>query len=63
MSAQALPRWADVVLLPLVNLTVALLVAALVVALIGQNPLDVMTMLAKGAFGTERGLSYTRRRG
>ncbi len=59
MSAPALPRWADVVLLPIVNLGIALLVAALVVALIGQSPAQVMTMLVKGAFGTERGLSYT----
>ena len=59
MNAPALPRWADVVLLPAVNLLIALLVAALVVALIGQSPGQVMTMLAKGAFGSERGLSYT----
>ena len=58
MSAP-LPRWADVVVLPLVNLAIALLVAALVVALIGQSPGQVMTMLVQGAFGTERGLSYT----
>jgi simple sugar transport system permease protein len=54
-----LPRWADVVLLPLVNLMIALGVAAGVVALIGQSPVDVMTLLIRGAFGTERGLSYT----
>jgi general nucleoside transport system permease protein len=54
-----LPRWADVVLLPIVNLAIALVVAALVVALIGQSPREVMTMLVRGAFGTERGLSYT----
>ena len=54
-----MPRWADVVVLPIVNLLIALAVAALVVALIGQSPAQVMTMLAKGAFGTERGLSYT----
>jgi ABC-type uncharacterized transport system permease subunit len=60
MSAgQPLPRWADVLLLPLVNLAIALLAATLVVALIGQKPVDVMTMLVRGAFGTERGLSYT----
>lgn len=60
MSAgQPLPRWADVLLLPLVNLAIALLAATLVVALIGQKPADVMTMLVHGAFGTERGLSYT----
>ena len=59
MSAPALPRWADVVVLPLVNLGMALLVAGAVVAVIGQNPLDVLTLLVKGAFGTTRGFSYT----
>ena len=60
MSAPApLPRWADLVLLPAVCLVVALLVAAGVVALVGQNPLEVITVLVKGAFGTQRGLSYT----
>lgn len=54
-----LPRWADLVLLPVVCLIVALLVAAGVVALVGQNPWEVMTALVQGAFGTLRGLSYT----
>ena len=59
MTTAALPRWADVILLPIVNLAIALLVAAIVVAWIGQSPTQVMTMLVKGAFGTQRGLSYT----
>ncbi len=54
-----LPRWADLVLLPVVCLGVALLVAAGVVAMVGQSPLEVMTALVQGAFGTLRGLSYT----
>ena len=54
-----MPRWVDVLLLPLVNLAIALLAAALVVAAIGQSPVQVLTMLVRGAFGTERGLSYT----
>ena len=58
-AAQPLPRWADLVLLPVVCLAVALIVAAGVVALVGQNPLDVITVLVRGAFGTARGLSYT----
>lgn len=58
MSAP-LPRWADLVLLPAVCLLVALLVAAGVVALVGQNPVEVMTALVQGAFGTLRGFSYT----
>jgi len=60
MSAPvALPRWADLVLLPMVCLLVALLVAAAVVAMVGQNPAVVMQALVKGAFGTARGFSYT----
>ena len=60
MSAnQALPRWADLFLLPVINLVVALLAAGAMVALVGQDPLEVITVLVHGAFGTERGLSYT----
>lgn len=54
-----LPRWADVVLLPLVNLAVALLVAGLVVKLVGFQPLQVLQLLIKGAFGSAAGISYT----
>ena len=55
----ALPRWADVFVLPLVNLGVALLAAALVVAVVGQSPSEVISALVQGAFGTPRGISYT----
>jgi general nucleoside transport system permease protein len=58
-SAPPLPRWADLVLLPIINLMIAMLAAAVVVALVGQNPLQVLTVLVQGAFGTPRGLSYT----
>ncbi|MBP9147154.1 MAG: ABC transporter permease [Rhodoferax sp.] len=55
----SLPRWADLLLLPLVSLMVALAVAGGVVALVGQDPLLVIEVLIQGAFGTARGLSYT----
>lgn len=58
-TQKALPRWADLVLLPVVCLAVALAVAAGVVALVGQSPAEVITVLIHGAFGTARGLSYT----
>ncbi len=54
-----LPRWLDIGVIPLINLTIALLVAGLVVALVGQSPSQVMTALIKGALGNQRGLSYT----
>lgn len=56
---KTLPRWADLVLLPIVCLGVALLAAAGVVALVGQNPAEVIAVLVHGAFGTARGFSYT----
>ncbi len=52
-------RWIDVALVPVVNLGVALAVAGIVVAVIGQNPAEVLTLLVRGAFGTPRGMSYT----
>jgi general nucleoside transport system permease protein len=58
-SNYMLPRWADLVLLPLVSLTIALLAAAGVVAWVGQDPVEVIQVLIHGALGTERGISYT----
>jgi simple sugar transport system permease protein len=58
-SAKTLPRWADLVLLPVVCLAVALLAAGVIVALVGQHPAEVIAVLLHGAFGTARGLSYT----
>lgn len=61
MSSQALqmPRWMDLVLLPLWNLLIALLVAGGVVLLIGASPLQALTVLLEGALGSARGLGYT----
>lgn len=59
VASHTLPRWADLLLLPVVCLAVALAAAAGVVALVGQNPVEVLTVLVHGAFGTARGVSYT----
>ncbi len=58
-ASYSLPRWADLLLLPIVCLGLALLLAGLVVLLVGQDPVRVMTVLVQGALGTQRGLSYT----
>jgi simple sugar transport system permease protein len=54
-----LPRWLDVVVLPLFNLGLALLVAGLVVWAVGLSPPQVLALLVKGAFGSASGVSYT----
>ena len=56
---QELPAWLDAGVVPLVNLAIALLVAGIVVALVGESPTEVLSALIKGALGTQRGLSYT----
>ncbi len=58
-NTQALPRWVDIGVVPVVNLLIALLAAGIVVALVGQSPFEVINALIKGALGTQRGLSYT----
>jgi ABC-type uncharacterized transport system permease subunit len=54
-----LPRWAELALLPLFNLGIALAAAGVVVVAVGQDPLHVLAVLLHGAFGSARGFSYT----
>lgn len=54
-----IPKWADVVLVPAFSITLAFLVAGLVVIGIGENPVRASTLLIGGAFGSGEGLGYT----
>ncbi len=54
-----LPLWADYGLIPLINLTVAFLVAGFVVMLVGESPIEAVQLMLKGAFGSGRGIGYT----
>lgn len=54
-----MPRWADIVLVPLINMALAFIVAGLVVLAIGQNPIDMVYFMVKGALGTTNGIGYT----
>ncbi len=57
-SRGELPAWVDVGLIPLLNLVVALLFAGLVVLIIGENPLEAMWIMLKGAVGSLKGWGY-----
>jgi len=60
MSARRpLPRWADVALLPALNLLLAFIVSGIVVLIIGQNPIDALRIMIGGAFGYGEGFGYT----
>jgi simple sugar transport system permease protein len=57
--SDGLPKWADTIVIPILNLTLAFLVAGLVIAAVGENPIEALGVMVKGAFGDERSLGYT----
>lgn len=54
-----LPRWIDLGVLPLLNISLALVVSSLIVTWAGQDPGEVVRVLLRGAFGSRSGWSYT----
>jgi simple sugar transport system permease protein len=56
---QRLPKWVDMIVIPILNLSFAFLVAGFVIAAIGENPIEALGVMANGAFGDERSLGYT----
>jgi len=58
-SRFALRFWIAPALLPVVNLTLALLLSGLVVLAVGENPGRALWLLASGAFGSAEAIGYT----
>lgn len=54
-----LPRWADLVLTPLISLLLAFGISALVILAIGQNPVEALKVMVTGALGSSYGWGYT----
>lgn len=54
-----LPRWADIVLVPLVSLAFAAIIAALVLLSIGQSPVEAFNVMVEGALGSAYGWGFT----
>ncbi len=61
MSSQTspLPRWADILLIPLINIGLALLASGLIIVAIGEDPIEAVKILLVGAFGYDEALGYT----
>jgi len=61
MSAplKPLPAWADVALIPLINVAAAFVISGLVVLAIGENPIDAVQILITGALGDLEGIGFT----
>ena len=55
----ALPAWIEIVLIPLLNILMALFFAGLIVLAIGENPFAAVKILIIGAFGYDEAIGYT----
>lgn len=54
-----LPRWADLILTPLISLALAFGLSALVILAIGQDPWEALRTMVTGALGSSYGWGYT----
>src|SRR6202522_2692413 len=54
-----LPAWADVALIPLLNVGAAFLISGLVVLAIGEDPIEAVKILIGGALGDLEGIGFT----
>jgi ABC-type uncharacterized transport system permease subunit len=59
MGHKDLPRWAEIGLIPILNVLLALGVAGIIIAALGENPFDALLVMFKGAFVYEGALGYT----
>jgi general nucleoside transport system permease protein len=56
---EKLPAWVDLAVIPLANVALAFLAAALVVLAIGENPIAAVKYMLAGAFGDTEAIGYT----
>ncbi|GFE63301.1 ABC transporter permease [Litoreibacter roseus] len=54
-----MPRWADIVLIPLINLLLAFLISGLVILAIGEDPIEALKLMVDGALGSTYGWGFT----
>ncbi len=54
-----LPKWADVAVIPLINVAAAFVISGLVVTAIGEDPFNAVKLLIGGALGDLEGIGFT----
>ncbi len=54
-----MPKWAEVVLVPLISLLLAAILSALVILAIGEDPVAAVQLMVQGALGSTYGWGYT----
>lgn len=54
-----LPKWVDLVLIPLICVALAFLISGLVILAIGENPWEALKVMVVGALGSSYGWGFT----
>ncbi len=54
-----MPKWAEVILVPLISLILAAIISALVILAIGEDPIAAVKLMVSGALGSTYGWGYT----
>ncbi len=54
-----MPKWADVILTPLISVILAMAISALVILAIGESPVEAMKTMVNGALGSSYGWGFT----
>ncbi len=54
-----MPKWAEVILVPLISLLLAAILSALVILAIGEDPVAAVKLMVNGALGSSYGWGYT----
>ena len=54
-----MPKWAEVVLVPLISLLLAAILSGLVILAIGEDPIAALKLMIEGALGSTYGWGYT----
>ncbi len=54
-----MPKWAEVILVPLISLILAAILSALVILAIGEDPIAAVKLMVTGALGSSYGWGYT----
>lgn len=58
-ASVSLPNWITYGLLPAINVLMAFLVSGFVVWIIGENPLEALSLMLQGALGRGEGIGFT----
>ncbi|MGC3939182.1 ABC transporter permease [Roseobacter sp. EG26] len=56
---EVMPKWAEVILVPLISLLLAAILSALVIMAIGEDPIAAVNLMVTGALGSTYGWGYT----